>query len=341
MTTYHGEITVDPVTGVPMAVCDICNKVVKLQGLGGHRHYSHGAGAKANKEDVATSSETVAEAVANITGEHKYRPMPGLLGLWTAVTKGARNGQHPANILFVGPSGSGKTEGAKFLAAKSGLDLVKVDAASMVDAESWFGQREVIAENGLAVTRYVPSAFVEALTRPCVILIDEMNRITDSQRQVLLPLLDSTHRVMNPLTGLVIEKHPECYILMSGNIGLQFTGTSAIDPAFMDRSLVVEFDYPEAADEVAIAMEATGVAEAVAQMFVRLAAESRNKAKADPDFNPISTREIISMSRLVANGLTPALAVKFAVLNSASNDGGGSSVRAQLETIWRGLAPAY
>ena len=58
-------------------------------------------------------------------------------------------------------------------------------------------------------------------------------------------------------------------------------------------------------------------------VFVRFANETRAKAKIDPEFLPISTREAIEMGRLVKDGLTRDLAVKFTVLNGASSEGSG------------------
>lgn len=272
----------------------------------------------------------------DLAHSHEYVPMPDLAALWHAVVTGAQS-RPAANLMFLGPSGSGKTDGARYLAALVGLPFTKVDAASMTDPEAWFGTRELIVQDGVAITEYRPSAFVEAIQKPGVTLIDEVSRVRDEHRNVLLPVLDGTRAVMNPLTGEVINRHPQNFIIMAGNVGLNFTGTNAIDPAFMTRALTVEFDYIDPTSEAKIVVDASGCDDESAHVFVRFAGETRAKAANDPEFAPISTREVIEMGRLVKDGLSRDLAVKFVVLNAASGEGGTASVRQELNNIWNGV----
>jgi MoxR-like ATPase len=291
----------------------------------------------------ALEDEVVSDEDLEGSESHEYRPMPDLVPTWASITRGVELGDHPDNLMFLGPSGCGKTEGARYLAALVGLPFFKVDAAAMTDPESWFGTREVIAEDGASVTTYRPSLFVQAIEQPSVLLIDEVNRVDDEHRNILLPLLDGTHRITNPLTGDMVIKHPMCFVVLAGNRGLQFTGTYAVDPALMTRCHVVEFEYADPTSEELIAKEATGCDDETAKLFVRFANESRERSKLDADFAPISTREVMKMARRVVTGLTPDLAAKIIVMNAASPEGGAQSVRAQLETIWAGIrnpAPA-
>jgi MoxR-like ATPase len=294
---------------------------------------------KARAPQVVSLAEVVGEEFASdaeVASSHEYVPMPDLLELERVLAIGAQK-RPAANVIFVGPSGSGKTDGARDFAARVGLPFVKVDAASMTDPEAWFGTREIIVSDGVAVTEYRPSTFVEWVQKPCVLLIDEVSRVRDEHRNVLLPLIDHTRAVMNPLTGGVVHRHPMCFIIMAGNIGINFTGTNAIDPAFWSRSRVVEFDYLDAVSETRVVVEASGCSDEDAQVFIRFANETRAKAKMDDQYSPISTRELIEMGRDVADGMTRDLAVKFNALNACSGEGGSSSVRADLEKIWNGV----
>jgi MoxR-like ATPase len=242
-------------------------------------------------------------------------------------------------FLFIGPSGSGKTEAARKLAALSALDFVKVDAPSMTDPEAWFGTREVVVENGAPTTVVHDSAFVGALQRRGVLLIDEVNRVTDSVRQILLAIFDDTRAVTNPLTGQPVVRHPECFVVMTGNVGLSFTGTYAIDPAFLTRSLTSTFDYLAPVEETDLAQSRTGCDKATADLFVRFAAEARARARQTDEFPPISTREVLRACELVAVGLDVNTAAFQTIINSASPEGGAESVRAQMEMIWTGIRP--
>lgn len=318
--------------------CKECDK-----GYRAGRKEQAAAGLPRTRHYVVPSFENLsfndAETNESVTTRgHDYIPNPDLMKLWQAVVGNTlQNGADPANLLFLGPSGSGKTDAAQYLAEKVNLPYTKVDAASMTDPESWFGTREIVVEEGVSVTRYTPSAFARAIQAPGVIHIDEINRVDDEHRNVLLPLTDGTGRVTNPLTGEIVVRNKHAFVIMAGNRGLQFTGISNIDPAFMTRALTVEFDYLPPDKEVDIAVQETGVDPDIAAIFARFAQETRIKAKNDPDFSPVSTREVLAASRLVAGGLTHDLAIKFVVLNGASGEGGSASMRSELEKIWAGV----
>lgn len=263
-----------------------------------------------------------------------------VLATWVAVQKIAKAGLPAPNILFKGPSGSGKTESAKDLARRSELPFHKVDASAMVDPEAWFGTREVVVEDGAPKTVYIQSAFVEALQQPCVLLIDEINRVADAVRNILIPLFDDSRQVTNPLTGQVVKRHPLCFVIMTGNVGIAFTGTYAIDPALLTRALTTNFSYLGPEDETAVVMARTGIPKTFAATLVRFAGDTRKKAATDDDFLPVSTREVLSAAFLVAQGLDMTTAVRQSVINSASEEGGAESHRAQLEYLWKGIYAA-
>lgn len=273
-------------------------------------------------------------------GHHEYVPTKKLVSSWEAVLRDSDVNGQSMHLYFTGPSGSGKTDGAKHLAERANLEFVKVDAAAMVDPESWFGTREIVIEDGVSVTRYNPSAFVQAIERECVLFIDEINRIKDAARNILLPLLDGTRQVTNPLTGQVVTKHPKCFVIMAGNVGFAYTGTYAVDPALTTRALTLPFSYLTAEHEVKVAMQETGCEQFVAEGFVRLAKEIRDRAsKPESEIQPMSTREVLSACRLMAAGLDPDTAAEVAVINGASSEGGLESPQAALKQIWTGIRP--
>lgn len=305
------------------------------------RHGTSAWAAEAERKSAPTtpppSITVVSDDATAATSGHEYIPAKDLVALWSAMTAGAAI--RPAgNMLFVGPSGSGKTDGARYLAALAGLEFTKIDAASMTDPESWFGNRDLtVNDDGVQVTTVTDSAFVTALQRPGFILIDEITRVRDEHRNVILPLIDHTREVMNPLTGKVVKRHPKCFIAMAGNVGIAFTGTSAVDPAFWTRARTVEFTYLEAEDEQRVLQAASGCDKDTAYVLVRFADETRIKARTDDEFRPVSTREIIEAGRDVHDGLNRDLAVKFNIINSTSSEGGNASIRTELEAIWAGV----
>jgi len=295
--------------------------------------------ARAAAKASAKVAPTMTEVTGTTTAASDYVPSSELVATWAAVQMVAKSGAPAPNMVFTGPSGCGKTEGARWMARVAGLPLYRVDASAMTDPEAWFGTREVVVEDGAPKTVYVESVFVEALRRPCVMLIDEGNRVADAVRNILLPLWDDSREVTNPLTGQNVTRHPECFIVMTGNVGLQFTGTYAVDPAFTTRALTTTFRYLEEADEVNLARSRTGCSPEMAALFVRFANETRQRAEMQEDFPPISTREVLAACALVAVGLDASVAANQVVINHASDEGGSESVKAGLQRIWLGIRP--
>jgi MoxR-like ATPase len=293
------------------------------------------AGPKVESLATHAPSEELASD-AEVAHSHQYVPMPELLELERTMVEGAK--KRPAgNMIFTGPSGCGKTDAARDFAARIGLPYTKIDAASMTDPESWFGTRELVIKDGVAVTEYRPSAFIESIQRPGVTLIDEVTRVVDRHRNILLPIIDHTRAVLNPLTGEVVQRHPMNFIIMAGNVGMAFTGTTNVDPAFYNRARHIEFDYIDVENEQRIVKDAGGCDAEDAFVLVRFATDTRAKARMNPDHTPISTRQLIEMSRDIADGMSRDLTVKLNVLNNASDEGAPQSIRQELVAIWNGV----
>jgi MoxR-like ATPase len=265
-----------------------------------------------------------------------YRPDPELVGMFNAIRAAQQRGKHK-NLMLIGGSGSGKGEGMRYLAETAGMDLVKIDASSMVDSESWFGSKEITVVNGAPQTEYVPSAMVRALrsTKPTVIFIDEINRVSDQQRQVLLPLLDGSRAVMNPLTGEIETAGPNIMFAMAGNVGIEYTGTHAIDPAFTSRAVFHEVRYADIDTETSILVEA-GCDALTAETLARFGADTRAKAQYEPDFPVVSTRALLSVVDLYVSGLDLDAAIRASVILPVSAEGGAQSPRAMLDVLWTG-----
>lgn len=262
---------------------------------------------------------------------HKYVPHKSLVETWKMIrAEAADRGGHPMVLAMHGPSGCGKTDGARWLAQTAGLAYVKIDAASMVDAEAWFGVRE--AANGS--TFYRPSEFVAALTTPeTLVFIDEYTRTPNDVRNVLLPLMDGTRVVMNPITGEAIALDPTVYIVLGGNVGYRFTGTYDVDPAFSSRCYVYPMDYLAPLQEAAVLQEATGIGTEDAAILCKFAGDTR----ASDTFSPVSTRELLMAARAATHGMNLDDSVRLAIVNAASDQGGEASARARLDALWTGI----
>lgn len=275
----------------------------------------------------ATVERKVEQIERNIG--HTYRLDPKLERLWGAVVRSNDRGDHLVLALH-GPHGSGKTDGVETLAKMADRPLVKVDAKSMIDAEAWFGTRGAVEGS----TFYHPSEFVKALQMRSVLYIDEYTRVTNEVRDVLNPFMDGTRSVLNPITGDRIKMHPECIVVLGGNVGFKYTGVFDVDPATTSRLTVFNMDYAEPEVEKSILREHAGISDVAAQRLVALAVETR----INPQMDPVSTRQLLQTAILIRDGLDESEAVEAKIINAASDQGDGNSARARLATLWGGIA---
>lgn len=246
------------------------------------------------------------------------------------------------NMMFLGPKGSGKTEAGTWVGMfveslrKHAMPVSKFDMASYTTPDAFGGDMSLTSENGSTVTRYTESDFVAAMKQPGVVLLDEFNRVTDSIRQVLLPLLDGAREFRNPVSHTIDKRHPQCLFVMTGNVGLEYTGTTAIDVAFTDRVPVIMFTYAQPDVEEGILTMRTGVAKPMAALLVRFATDIRAKAAIDGAWSPVSTRQLIDTADYISRGMTPDDAVLIRIVDTMSREGGYESVASKAWITWTG-----
>ena len=144
------------------------------------------------------------ERFARIEGEYAARERLGVFGLRPRKT-----------ILLYGPPGCGKSLGAKRIAWKTGLPLMKVRFASIIS--SYFGES---AAN-------LRTLFVAAKERPCVLLLDECDFIARSR--VNSNDIGEASRIVNSLLQLMEEYDAPGLLVATTNI------ESSLDNALFRR----------------------------------------------------------------------------------------------------------
>ena len=71
-------------------------------------------------------------------------------------------------------------------------------------------------------------------------------------RNGIMPALDATRKMYNPLTGSTIDIPDNVLWIAAINNGTQFSGTTSVDPAQLDRFAPLKMDYPPQSAEVQI-----------------------------------------------------------------------------------------
>ncbi|MEM7117604.1 MAG: ATP-binding protein, partial [Chloroflexota bacterium] len=131
------------------------------------------------------------------------------------------------NVLFAGESGTGKTMSADIIAAELGLDLYKIDLASVVS--KYIGETEKNLER----------IFTEAATSNAILFFDEADSIFGKRSEIS----DSHDRYANLEVSYLLQRMEmyEGIVILATNL------RANIDDAFMRRlHFAIAFPFPEA-----------------------------------------------------------------------------------------------
>jgi hypothetical protein len=135
--------------------------------------------------------------------------------------------------LFCGPPGTGKTMSAQVIAATLGMDLFRIDLATVVS--KWVGE----------TTRNVDRLLRQAAARDVVLLFDEADALFGRRTEIK----EANDRFANTDTGYLLQAI-EAY---EGIALLSTNRRGDIDPAFLRRiRYVLEYELPHEAERLSL-----------------------------------------------------------------------------------------
>lgn len=249
---------------------------------------------------------------------------------WSAISSAYNAGLH---VLMMGPSGSGKSELVHYFGAAVEAPVEVFNFGAMSEARtSLIGQTHFDTEKG---TFFSPSRFIQAVQRAGIILLDEITRAPRDAFNIILPLLDAQAYLAideTPDTP-IIKRHPQCRVFATANVGLEYSGTSALDRALENRfGVVIQQEWPPHEAERDVIMNRTGISESIAETLMRIAGQQRYLL-GDKFFFGVSTRQLISAATLIQQGLNAKTAITVAIANHFSAEGGDESERTEVLRI--------
>ena len=99
-----------------------------------------------------------------------------------------------------------------------------------------------------------------------------------------------------------IKVHPDCVFVATANIGAEYTGTSQMDRALVDRFFMLELEYMDSDNEAKVLSKRCGIESSEAKIIVDTARVIRNLHTKGELSSTLSTRETLGAGRMVADG---------------------------------------
>ncbi len=214
-----------------------------------------------------------------------------------------RNILTKTSCMLTGPSGAGKTELVSLAGKKLGLEVCIYNMGTMIDPISGLLGVHRLVQGG-SVFDY--AKFTQDIQKPCIILLDELSRAPLSCNNILLPCLDSRRELPVDIAGgnnmRNIPVHPDCVFVATANIGAEYTGTSTMDRALVDRFFIHELEYMDSDAETKILVKRCSITSQEAKIIVDTARTVRNLYTKGEVSSTLSTRETLGAARMVSDG---------------------------------------
>lgn len=239
------------------------------------------------------------------------------------------------NLLLLGPAGSGKSQICYELAKTVGLTITPFNMGAMSEPRSSLIGNTHLGKDG---TWFEKSRFVRSVDQESgIVLLDELTRAVRDAFNILLPLMDDQGYLAldESEDAAVIHRGEKVSFFATANVGMEYTGTDAIDKALKDRfSSVIEMDFPPAANEIEILISRCTLSRKEATKLVDIANRQRDLARREDVFTElVSTRLLLSAGDMISSGINFRVACRFAIENSFSPEGGEESERTKIKQL--------
>ncbi|MFV2051580.1 CbbQ/NirQ/NorQ/GpvN family protein [Aliiroseovarius sp. YM-037] len=217
-------------------------------------------------------------------------------------------------LLLKGPTGCGKTRFVEHMAARLGRRLYTVACHDDLSAADLIGR--YLLRGG--ETEWVDGPLTRAVREGAICYLDEVVEARKDVTVVLHPLTDNRRTLMLDRTGEELMAPKGFMLVASYNPGYQNI-LKRLKPSTRQRFLSVTFDFPDAATEIAVVAEESGLDVARVRPLIRLAGHIRALSGMDLE-EGVSTRLLIYAASLIAGGMAVEKALQAAVIEPLTDE---------------------
>lgn len=175
------------------------------------------------------------------------------------------SGRH---VLLEGPVGVGKTTLALQAARDLGKEeFIRIDGDSRYTEQRLVGSWDpsLVSNMGFVKEAFLPGPLTRAMLDGRILLINELNRMSEAVQNILLPALDEKLIQVSQLGTL--HAKPGFNVIATQN-PRDFVGTSAISEALLDRFEWISMDYPSREEELQILKSKSSTLPAATQSLI-------------------------------------------------------------------------
>lgn len=226
-------------------------------------------------------------------------------------------------LLILGPTGCGKT---RFVEHVAGLlrddDVASNGKANVVtvtchdDLASWDLTGRYLIEDG--GTRWIDGPLTSAVRAGIPCYLDEVTEARKDTTVLLHSLTDYRRALFIDRTSELLQAPDGFVLFASHNPGLHSV-QKRLKESTRQRFVPIELSYADPDVEARIVRHESGVEATVAARLVEFGTEHRRMAL-DCGGEPLSTRGLVHMGKLVMHGTAPARAASAVALPLAEDD---------------------
>lgn len=132
------------------------------------------------------------------------------------IMKAVKAGYSP---LLVGPKGCGKSRTLEEVFARLGLEHVRIALGEIREPQDLVGSKEIVSEDGVPVTKYIPGMVTNAAQKGMGVILDELDSVQPTVGLALNKIFeDGSDIIAQTETGaVVVPKHENFRIAATAN----------------------------------------------------------------------------------------------------------------------------